>query len=153
MIFLLQPKVLTIGLEEKNQVLEELSVHLIKCIGGFEAAGYLKREKVDSVITAWNLPDMPGGLFIKRLRAVKPDVPCIVFIDSGDTEQEIAARSCGASVVLTDKTDDDFFRGVVLETMRLPQSCIMEEAHPRITRSSGIKGIKTDKIESKHGIE
>ena len=154
MISLLQPKILTVGLEGKNKVLAELPIHLIKCIGGMEAAAYLKREKVESVVTVWNLPDMPEGMFVRRLRAVKRDVACIVIVNSGDTEQEIYARSYGATVVLTDKVSDDFLRRAVIETMRLEESCsVREDAELGESRTARSQGIKAGEIESKHGIE
>ena len=154
MISLLQPKILTVGLEGKNQVLEELPIHLIKCVGGMEAAAYLKKEKVESVVTVWDLPDMPGGMFVRRLRTVKRDAACIVIVNSGDIEQEINARSYGASVVLTDKASDDFLRRVVIETMRLQETCAVREGTD-ITgnRTAQRQGIKAGEIESKHGIE
>ena len=154
MISLLQPKILTVGLEGKNQALEKLPIQLVKCISGMEAAAYLKREKVESVVTAWNLPDMPDGMFVRRLRAVKRDSACIVIVSSGDKNEEIYARSYGATVVLTDKASDDFLRRAVIETMRLEESCAAREnAGSGESRTARSQGIKAGEIESKHGIE
>lgn len=119
MIVLVQAKVLMVGLNGKNEAFRELPVQLIKAESGRQAAQYLKNEKVDLVLCAWNLVDMPDGLFLKKLRIVKPDIRIIVVIKAGDILQEIEARSCGASAVLTDRSDINFFRETVAETVRL----------------------------------
>ncbi len=127
MIFFAQPKILTVGLNAKEKVLDNLPVSVISCESGGRAANVLKEERVSSVIALWDLNDMPNGLFLKRLRAVKPDVKTIVFIKSGNPAEEIAARSIGASVVLTDKTSDELFRRAVIETNKLPDNYLCEK--------------------------
>jgi response regulator RpfG family c-di-GMP phosphodiesterase len=122
MIFFAQPKILTVGLNAKSRVLNDLPVCILSCESGAEAANLLKEEKVNSVVTAWNLDDMPDGMFLMKLRTVKPDVKTIVFIKAGDAVQEIRARSIGASVVLTDQTSDELFRRAVIETNKLPDN-------------------------------
>ena len=93
MIVLVQANVLTVGLGDKNEALQELPLRLIAMSSGAEAARSLKNERVDSVISKWDLDDMKNGLFLKRLKAVKPAIPTIVFVRAGDRVQEIAARS------------------------------------------------------------
>lgn len=119
MIVLVQATVLTVGLDGRNEVLRELPVRLITMQSGIEAARSLKNEKVDSVISKWSLYDMEDGRFLKRLRVVKPDIPTIVFVRTGDRAQEIAARSLGVSAVLTDDTDDEIFRETVANVLGL----------------------------------
>ncbi len=119
MIVLVQATVLTVGLNGRNEVLRELPIQLITMQSGTEAARSLKNEKVDSVISRWDLDDMKDGWFLKGLRAVRPDIPTIAFIRAGDKEQEIAARSVGVSAVLTDDTDDELFRQTVASVLRL----------------------------------
>jgi len=92
---------------------------LIAMSSGAEAARSLKNERVDSVISKWDLDDMKNGLFLKRLKAVKPEVPTIVFVRAGDRAQEIAARSSGASAVLTEDTTDEFFQTTVANILGL----------------------------------
>jgi response regulator RpfG family c-di-GMP phosphodiesterase len=122
MIFFVQPKILTVGLNGKGRVLSDLPLCVLSCESGAEAAALLKEERVNSVVAAWNLGDMPDGIFLVKLRAVKPDIKTIVFITAGDTVQEIKARSIGVSVVLTDKTSDELFRRAVIETNKLPDN-------------------------------
>ena len=122
MIFFAQPKILAVGLKDKEKALNELPVRVVSCISGADAAGVLKEERFSIIITAWDLNDMPDGLFVRRLKVVKPDVKTIVFIRSQDTSEEISARSVGASVVLTDKTSDEMFRKAVIEANKFHQT-------------------------------
>jgi DNA-binding NarL/FixJ family response regulator len=119
MIVLIQASVLTVGLDGKNEVLRELPIRLITMQSGIKAARSLKTEKVDSVISKWDLDDMEDGRFLKNLRAVKPEIPTIAFVRAGDRVQEIAARSLGVSAVLTDEADDELFRETVANVLGL----------------------------------
>ena len=117
MIVLVQANVLTVGLNGKNEVLRELPIRLITMQSGREAARSLKNEKIDSVISNWDLEDMEDGMFLKGLKKIKPHIPTIVFVRSGSRSQEIAARSLGVSAVLNDDTDDNFFRQTVANVL------------------------------------
>lgn len=119
MIVLVEASVLTVGLNGREKVLRELPIRVITMQSGIEAARSLKTERVDSVISNWELEDMADGGFLKGLRAAKPDIPTIAFIRAGDRAQEIAARSLGVSAVLTDEADDDFFRQTVVNVLGL----------------------------------
>ena len=119
MVVLVQATVLTVGLNGKSESLQELPIRLINMQSGIEAARSLKSEKVDSVISKWDLDDMEDGEFIRRLRAVKPEIPTIVFISAGNHRQEIAARSLGVSAVLTNDSDDELFRETVANVLGL----------------------------------
>ena len=130
MIVLVQATVLTVGLDGKNEVLRELPIQLIKMRSGGQAARSLKNENVNSVISKWDLVDMKDGRFLKRLRAVKPDIPTIAFIRAGDRAQEIAARSIGVSAVLTDETSDELFRETVANILGLKDAASIKEISP-----------------------
>ncbi len=119
MIVLVQANVLTVGLNGKSEVLRELPIRLLTMRSGNEAARSLKNTKVDSVISKWDLEDMSDGRFLKKLKAVKPDLPTIVFVRAGDAAQEIEARSLGVSAVLTDDASDDIFRQTVANVLGL----------------------------------
>ncbi len=119
MIVLVQANVLTVGLGDKNEVLRELPLRLMSMSSGAEAARSLKDERVDSVISKWDLDDMKNGLFLKRFKAVKPEIPTIVFVKAGDRAQEIAARSSGVSAVLTEDATDEFFQTTVANVLGL----------------------------------
>ena len=119
MLVLVQATVLTVGLNGKSESLQELPIRLVNMQSGLEAARSLKTEKVDSVISNWDLDDMADGLFIRKLKAVKPEIPTIVFVAAGDNAQEIAARSLGVSAVLTSDTDDEHFKQAVANVLGL----------------------------------
>jgi PleD family two-component response regulator len=119
MVVLVQANVLTVGLNGKSEALRELPIRLITMQSAAQAARSLKNEKVDSVISKWDLDDMEDGRFLRNLRVVKPEVPTIAFIKAGDQAQEIAARSLGVSAVLTDETDDAIFRETVANLLGL----------------------------------
>ena len=143
MIVLVQANVLTVGLNGRNQVLRELPIRVMAMQSGAEAARSLKNEKVDSVISKWNLVDMGNGRFLKKLRAVKPDIPTIVFIRAGNREQEIQARRLGVAAVLTDDTSDDFFRETVANVLGLKDIVSIEAITPVKNKKSYYKRITT----------
>jgi DNA-binding NarL/FixJ family response regulator len=126
MIFFAEPKILAVGLNNKEMALRDLPIRLVSCASGSEAAEFLKEENVSSIICEWDLDDMPDGQFVRRLRVVKPDIKTIVLVRSKDTSGEIKARSIGASVVLTDETSDQMFRRAVIETNKLPRTTMYE---------------------------
>ena len=130
MIVLVQATVLTVGLDGKNEVLRELPIQLVTMRSGGQAARSLKNENVNSVISKWDLVDMKGGRFLKRLRAVKPGIPTIAFIRAGDQAQEIAARGIGVSAVLTDETSDELFRETVANILGLKDAASIKEISP-----------------------
>jgi DNA-binding NtrC family response regulator len=130
MIILVQASVLTIGLDGKNEVLRELPIRLITMQSGMKAARSLKTEKVDSVISKWDLDDMENGRFLKNMRAVKPEIPTIAFVKAGDQTQEIAARSLGVSAVLTDDTDDELFCETVANILGLKDIASIKAISP-----------------------
>jgi len=141
MVVLVQANVLTVGLDGRNEALRELPIQVITMRSGVEAARSLKNEKVDSVISNWDLEDMPDGRFLRCFRAVKPDVPIIVFVRDGDMEQEIAARSLGVSAVLSQSTNNELFRRTVANVLGLRNLesikaiCLaesQERSHPKV---------------------
>ena len=113
MVVLVQATVLTVGLNGRSEVLRELPIRLIKMQSGLEAARSLKNEKVNSVISRWDLDDMPDGRFLKSLKAAKPYIPTIAIIRPGSKAQEIAARSFGISAVLAEDATDNVLRDTV----------------------------------------
>jgi len=130
MIVLVQATVLTVGLNGRNEVLRELPIRLIAMQHGSEAARSLKNEKVNNVVSKWELDDMKDGRFLKSLRAAKPDIPTIAFVRAGDRAQEIAARSLGITAVLTDDADDELFRKTVADILRLKEVVSIKVVSP-----------------------
>jgi DNA-binding NarL/FixJ family response regulator len=145
MIVLVQASVLTVGLNGRNEVLRELPIRLITMQSGVKAARSLKNEKVDSVISNWNLDDMEDGRFIRNLRAVKPEIPTIVFVKAGDRAQEIAARSLGVSAVLTDQDDDELFRETVANILGLRDVVSIKAISPAESKNGRYEKAKITK--------
>ena len=130
MLVLVQANVLTIGLNGKNEVLRELPIRLINLQSPKMAASSLKSEKIDSVISKWDLGDGQKGGFIKRLKRFKPDIPTIVFVRSGDSSEEIEARSLGVSAVLTDDSSDELFIETVANVLGLKGQILIKAITP-----------------------
>jgi len=130
MIVLVQAKVLAVGLNSRSEILRELPIRLVTMQSGTEAARSLKNEEVDSIISKWDLDDMADGWFLRRLRAVKPQIPTIAFIRAGDQAQEIAARSLGVSAVLTDEANDELFRETVANVLGFHDLVSIEAISP-----------------------
>ena len=124
MIVLVQANVLTVGLNGKSDLLRELPIRLTSMRSGIEAARSFKSEKFDSVISKWDLEDMADGLFLKRLKAIKPKTKTVVFVRPGDQRQEIAARCLGVSAVLTELTSDELFLETVTNVLRLDTASV-----------------------------
>lgn len=119
MILLVQATVLTVGIDGRREVLQELPIRLISVQSGIEAVSSFKNESIDSVISKWDLIDMPDGTFLKRLRGIRPNIPTIAVIKTDNYAQEISARSLGVSAVLTESSSDEHFREVVRQVLGL----------------------------------
>lgn len=117
MLVLVKANVLAVGLAGRKKVLESLPIRVMQIEAGLEAGRSLKNESVDSIISEWDLPDSPNGKFVKALRSAKPYLPVIVVVKSSDISQEIAARSIGASAVLSDDVTDEVFRRTVIQVL------------------------------------
>lgn len=139
MIVLVQANVLAVGLKDRVEALQDLPIRLIAMQSAKEAARSLKNERVDSVISNWDLDDMKDGRFLKRLRCVKPEMPTIAFVKSDDFGQEIAARSCGVSAVLTENSDNELLQETLANILGLksviPQTAAQAETARRYNRA------------------
>ena len=102
MKILIQANMLAVGLDEYVGSLRELPIRLIEADNAIEAVRFLRDERFEVVLSKWQLDDMRDGLFQRRLRMVKPDLSTIVLIDPSNSEEEIMARSTGATAVLTE---------------------------------------------------
>lgn len=119
MVVVSESNVLTVGIEDKAEVLEKLTVRVVSLQFGTEAGRSLKSKKFNSVISKWDLADMEDGKFLQVLRSAKPDLPTIAIIEPGNYSQEISARSLGVSAVLTSDASDDLFLATVSEVLGL----------------------------------
>lgn len=109
----LRVNVLVVGIGNKSEALHELPVQLFVVNDCAEAIRCLKNERLDAVISQWDLVDVSEGQFLSRVTSAKPGFPAIALIKGGDVRQEMAARSLGVIAVLEDDIDDDYFRDTV----------------------------------------
>ena len=121
MIVVTKANVLTVGITDKAQALRELNIRVISLQFGKDAVRSLKSEKFDSVISRWDLPDMKNGTFLQGLKNIKRDMPTIAVIESGNTDQEISARSLGVSAVITEDISEDHFRELISQLLGLEE--------------------------------
>lgn len=122
MLVLVKANVLVLGFGGRCDALNALPIRVVFIETGFEAGRSLKNESVNAVLSRWNLPDAPAGKFLLNLRLAKPYLPIIAVVDANDIEQEIAARSIGATAVLSDDAADKVFRQTVVEILGLEDS-------------------------------
>ena len=119
MVIVAKMNVLAVGAEDWSDKFAELPIRLISLNNGFEAVRSFKTEQIDSVISHWHLDDMPDGLFLKRLRAIRPQMPTIAVVEPNNPQQEIAARSLGVAAVIPSNCSEDYFREIVSAVLNL----------------------------------
>lgn len=127
MLVLVKANILAVGLGGKGDVLKRLPIRVIQIQTGVQAGRSLKNEHVDSVISKWDLPDAENGRFLKNLRLAKPYIPVIAIVNSNDAGQEIAARSIGATAVLSSDVTDEVFRQTVAQILELDDAEAIQE--------------------------
>ena len=119
MIIVAKTTVLAVGVGDRSDELAELPIRLINLARASEAIRSFKTEDIDSVISHWHLDDMPDGEFLKRLRAIRPQIPTIAIIKSGNPDQEIAARSLGVAAVIPEDCSEEYFRMIVADVLHV----------------------------------
>jgi DNA-binding NtrC family response regulator len=132
MIVVTKANVLTVGITDKAQALKELNIRVISLQFGKDAVRSLKSEEFDSVISRWDLPDMKNGTFLQGLKNIKRNMPTIAVIESGNTDQEISARSLGVSAVITEDISEDHFRELISQLLGLEEVEQIKEIYSTI---------------------
>jgi DNA-binding NarL/FixJ family response regulator len=120
MVIIAEMNVLAVGMEDRADQFRGFPVRLLNLARGGDAIRSFKTGQIDSVISLWNLTDMPNGTFLKKLKAVKPDMPTVAIIDPDNPQQEIEARRLGVSAVIPEDCDGDYFRQVMASVFGLP---------------------------------
>lgn len=101
MYYVVDIKILTVGLDNNTDLANALPVQIISSTNGMEAIRHLREHhKIDTVVTRWDLPDMPNGQLIRRIRAAKPSIPTVVILDKPDQQREIDVRKLGVTAVI-----------------------------------------------------
>lgn len=126
MVIIAEMNVLAVGMEDRTDGFDGLPVRLLNMAHGSDAIRSFKTDPIDSVISHWRLADMPDGEFLRKLKAVKPDMPTVAIIEPDNPQQEIKARMLGVSAVIPEDCDNDYFREVVTAVLGLPNERAIE---------------------------
>jgi DNA-binding NarL/FixJ family response regulator len=128
MELLVRANLLAVGLNGRAQQLDELPIRLVVAGSAAQAVGYIRQDRFNSVLSTWNLEDMPEGLFLRRLRVIKPDMKIIVLVDGKNPSEEILARSIGVCAVLADDCSDNLLTQTVASVLGVdvPTAAITE---------------------------
>ena len=113
MVVIAEMSVLAVGMEDRADQFAGMPIRLLNRTHGRDAIRSFKTDPIDSVICRWHLADMPDGAFLKKLKAVKPDIPVVAIIEPGNPQQEIEARRLGVSAVIPEDCDSDYFRQIM----------------------------------------
>jgi DNA-binding NarL/FixJ family response regulator len=121
--------ILTVGIADKTKALKNLPIRLIKTNNAAEAVKYLREDRIDIVVSRWELADMPSGELLQKIVFAKPNTLTIAFVKSGDKKQEIAARSSGVSVVLCEAVKDEYFLEIINQLLSIYNLTKTETKH------------------------
>ncbi|MBL7106654.1 MAG: hypothetical protein ISS77_03485 [Phycisphaerae bacterium] len=121
MFVLVQASILSVALGSEEEGLENLPVRLLTVQSAKEAAQSLKSEKVDVFVSRWELDDAEPCRFFRQLKMLKPDLPVIVIVESGQVEQEILARSVGVTSVLYREDCQQHLRRTLINILGLKE--------------------------------
>lgn len=119
MVIIAEMNVLAVGMEDRVNEFKALPVHLLNMTHGKDAIRSFKTDPIDSVVSHWNLRDMPNGEFLKKLKAVKSDMPTVAIIEPNNPQQEIEARMLGVSAVIPEDCDGQYFCEVMASVLGL----------------------------------
>ena len=129
MVIIAKMNVLSVGRHVEAGCLGDLPIRVVHTCNGIDAVRSFKTEQIDSVISHWHLPDMPDGMFLRKLKAAKPELPTIAIIQANHPQQEIDARVLGVSAVICEDSDWGYFRAVVGDVLGLTQGKPMRKLH------------------------
>ena len=111
--------ILSVGIKKKSEALETLPVRVLVMDSGTEAVKHLFEDEIDIVISHWDLTDMPQGMLLEKIINAKPNMPTVAFIEPGNREQEIMARSLGVTAILNEDIDESNFRSTICQILHI----------------------------------
>jgi len=81
-----------------REYLDELGfTEVVETGDGFEAMTILKGFEPDVVFLDWNMPNMTGLQFLKKVRPIHPDLPIIMVTAQGNERLVMNAIKAGVS--------------------------------------------------------
>lgn len=129
MVIIAKMNVLSVGMGSQAVDLGNLPVRLVNLNNGTEAIRSFKTEQIDSVISHWHLADMPNGMFLRKLKAAKPEMPTIAIVEADNPQQEIEARALGVAAVICEDAGPEYVRAVVAQVLGLAAPVTIEELY------------------------
>jgi hypothetical protein len=133
------PNILIAGASDKVEILRGLSIRLFVAEFGSQAIRCLKRRRINTLISRWELVDVFDGELLRKVIAAKPEVTTLALIKAGDYLCEVAARSMGVSIVLPEDIDNDHFRDAVCQLVHISGESADRFAHK-------IEGVESSKV-------
>ena len=112
--------ILIVGVSDQSGALSELPVRVLVMDSHAEAIRCLRSERIDTLVSHWELMDCPDGRLLKGVREAKPSTPTIAFVKPGNVDQEVAARGLGVDAVLSEDIDADYFRETICQLLGIP---------------------------------
>ena len=105
-----------------RQILSELGFEVIEASHGIEALDRLKQAgKADVALVDWNMPEMNGYDFVRRIRADETyaDMPLMMVTTENEVSQMIKALAAGANEYVM----KPFTKDAILEKLTLLGVC------------------------------
>lgn len=112
--------IMIVGVPDQSGALSELPIRVLVMDSQAEAIRCLRSERIDTLVSHWELMDCPDGRLLKGVREAKPSTPTIAFVKPGNVDQEVAARGLGVDAVLSEDIDTDYFRETVCQLLGIP---------------------------------
>jgi len=66
-------------------------------LDGIEGLAAYHNEKPDVILTDWNMPNMNGYEFVKKIRAIDTDTPIVMITTEGGKAEVIKALKAGVN--------------------------------------------------------
>ena len=115
------PIVLGVGLSEQAETLRLLELPFIHALSGREAIRYLVGQNlIRLLISSWDLPDMPRGEVIRRVKPARPWLKTILLMEHASADAEIAARQLGVTLVLPAQISSQLLADIVTRLVGSP---------------------------------
>lgn len=118
-MFIAEIDILAVGIRDRGELLEQMPVRILLVDRAYEAISCLRRSRIRTMASKWNLPDMTDGKLLQRVIEAKPEMPTIAVIESGSFGQEVAARKLGVTIVLPEDVDDGRFDEAICQVLGL----------------------------------
>ncbi len=120
----MQPHILIVDDEAKMaeviaMALTRTGYDCVTCTDGEAAMARFESDGADAVITDWKMPGMDGIELMRRLHALRPQLPVIVLTAHGSVPSAVAAMRDGAFDYVTKPFDNNELKAVLARALRM----------------------------------